>query len=68
MQNGVAVVHQLADLRHRRARQRLHDGRELGVKRPVIRHPLRSGCLQVRGQLCAYQMNSDYSEYFCRWP
>lgn len=47
LQNGVAVVHQPADLRHGRLGQRLHDGRQLGVKRLVARHRHRtalSGC------------------------
>lgn len=38
LQHGVAVIHQLADLRHRRFSQRLHDGRQLRMKRRVSRH------------------------------
>lgn len=32
LQDGVAVVHQPADLRHRGSGQRLHDGRQLGLE------------------------------------
>lgn len=37
-QHRVAVVHQLADLRHRCFGQRLHDGRQLRVKPRIARH------------------------------
>lgn len=38
LQHRVAAVHQLADLRHRRVGQNLHDGGELGVKGGGGRH------------------------------